>query len=265
MLRLVRDNDVDTAATRQTVAYTGRLACVTHGEFVQLVEKNGALFSLHAGSNTHVIVVGQQDWAINADGTLASPLEQAGPNTLVVSEERFLQAVGVAPADQTTPQLYTATTLSEILNLPRARLRAWVRAGLICPAKSELGIMHFDFRQVSAAKLLWDLSQSGVATSQLRRSLQQLRCWMPDVENPLEQLTVLERNGRLLIRLEKGLAETDGQFHFDFNGEDGDASALKACGSTPVQQQPPRGIIRALNRSVPDISPKRSSPTARPY
>jgi len=30
---------------------------------------------------------------------------------------------------------------------------------------------------------------------------------------------VLERNGRLLVRLEQGLAEPDGQFHFEFTGE----------------------------------------------
>jgi tetratricopeptide (TPR) repeat protein len=225
MLRLVKEDgppDPETAR-QQTVAYTGRLALVTHGEFVKLVEKSGARFSLHAGPHAQVLVVGQQDWAINADGTLASPLREAGPQTLVVSEERFLATLGAA-AEQAEPQLYTAATLAEILSLPRARLRAWVRAGLICPAKAESGVMHFDFRQVSAAKLLWDLSQSGVPTSQLRRSLQQLRAWMPDVEQPLEQLTVLERNGRLLVRMETGLAETDGQFQFEFTGEAVDAS-----------------------------------------
>ena len=227
MLRLAQDHSPSSEHDipgQQTVAYTGRLAFVTHGEFVDLVEQSGAHFDPHAGPNTPIIVVGQQDWAINADGTLAAPLDEAGAQTLVVSEERFLKTLGFEPSDKPEPRLYTSTTLSEILSLPRARLRAWVRAGLICPASTTSGVMHFDFRQVSAAKLLWDLSQSGVATSQLRRSLQQLRTWLPDVEQPLEQLTVLERNGRLLVRLEKGLAEADGQFQFDFTGAADQAS-----------------------------------------
>jgi tetratricopeptide (TPR) repeat protein len=78
------------------------------------------------------------------------------------------------------------------------------------------GVWHFDFRQVSAAKTLCDLARSGVSLGRLRRSLEQLRAWLPEAEVPLQQVSLLE-NGQLLLRLDDGdLAETDGQLRIDF-------------------------------------------------
>jgi tetratricopeptide (TPR) repeat protein len=206
-------------AHEQTVAYTGRLAFLEHDEFVNLVEQTGARFVPRAGEDTTIVVVGQQDWALKPDGTLPPALGLPGPGTMIVSEERFLNVLGIEPEDRRQPQLYTSVTLAQILGVSRARLQAWVKAGLIHPATHDQGLMRFDFRQVSVAKMLWELMQSGVPLAQVRRSLQQLHRWMPDVEQPLEQLSVLEQCGRLLVRLEEGLAEPDGQFHFDFAGE----------------------------------------------
>ena len=105
--------------------------------------------------------------------------------------------------------------------MPPERLRNWVKAGLIQPAQTEHGVPCFDFRQVAAAKSLCDLLSSGVTLGRVRRSLEHLRTWMPDVDQPLQQLAILERLGPLLVRLEQGdLAETaGGQYHFDFTGE----------------------------------------------
>jgi tetratricopeptide (TPR) repeat protein len=213
----------------QTVTYTGRLAFVTHEEFVNLVEQAGAHFVPTAGPSTSAIVVGQQDWALRSDGTLPPALGKPDPRTLVVSEERFLSVLGIEPEDRREPQLYTTATLGELLGISRERLRAWVNAGLIRPARHEQGIMRFDFRQVSIAKMLWEISQAGVPLAQVRRSLQQLRAWMPDVDQPLDQLAVLEQCGRLLVRLEEGLAQPDGQFHFDFTGEPPPEPAPPPC------------------------------------
>ncbi len=134
------------------------------------------------------------------------------------------------PGGDEGQKLYTTRMLSQILQVSEDRLRAWVKAGLIKPAKIDRGVPQFEFRQVAGAKSLCDLLASGVTLGRVRRSLEHLRTWMPDVEQPLEQITVIERSGRLLVRLERGeLAETDGgQYHFDFAGEpDPAASPMK--------------------------------------
>jgi tetratricopeptide (TPR) repeat protein len=85
---------------------------------------------------------------------------------------------------------------------------------------TEHGVSYFDFRQVSAAQTLVELHRSNVTFTQLRKSLEQLKKWLPEAAQPLEQLAVVEEQGKLLVRVgEEDLAETDGQYHFDFTGE----------------------------------------------
>src|SRR6185436_16910603 len=113
--------------------------------------------------------------------------------------------------------LYTTPTLCEVLGVAPGRVRAWVKAGLLSPADSRGGVWHFDFRQASAAKTLCDLARSGVTLARLRRSLEQLRAWLPEAAEPLHQLSLLE-DGQFLVRLEDGeLAEPDGQLRIDFD------------------------------------------------
>src|SRR5581483_12290176 len=115
---------------------------------------------------------------------------------------------------------YSVETLTEILDVSRERLRAWVLAGLIEPARVEHGVMFFEFQQVSAAKQLSELIQCGITVGRLRKSLEQLRVWLPEAQQPLERLSVLQDGGKLLVRLEQGdLSELDGQLRLDFSDE----------------------------------------------
>jgi tetratricopeptide (TPR) repeat protein len=78
------------------------------------------------------------------------------------------------------------------------------------------GVSTFDYTQVVSARTLADLLHAGVNADRLRRSIRQMKSWLGDVQHPLLQLSVLEKNGELLVRLEDGLAEPTGQRHFDF-------------------------------------------------
>jgi tetratricopeptide (TPR) repeat protein len=113
---------------------------------------------------------------------------------------------------------YKLAQVADLLNVPRRRVRAWLNAGLIQPASELHGVPYFDFHQVASAKTLCDLASAGFSTAQMRWGLERLREWIGDDE-PLEQLVMLERNGRLLVRLESGLVEPSGQMHFDFGEE----------------------------------------------
>lgn len=129
---------------------------------------------------------------------------------------------------------YTTAQLCRLLNLPPDRLRRWIRQGLIKPVEASDGVSFFDFQQVTAVKTLAELTQAGVPLAEIRRSLDRLRDWLPgngaEGDDPLANLPVIERDGRLLVRLEEGqLAEPSGQLQLDFVA---DADVPKVvCGS----------------------------------
>lgn len=66
-------------------------------------------------------------------------------------------------------------------------------------------------------RTLCDLTRAGVSIACIRKSLEQLRSFVPDAAEPLQQLAAIEDYGRLLVRMEEGdLSAADGQLHFDF-------------------------------------------------
>lgn len=224
--------DIPSLIRGRYVALVGRPASMTVHEFYELLAANGAKPAMRVARGVSMVVVGQKDWPPTRDGLLPEGLRRVrefGRNEnlklKVVSEEQFLSALGLSEYRKNAERLYTISTLTQILGISADRVRAWAATGLIRPVKVEYGVWWFDFRQVSAAKTLWELVQSGVPMRRLRLSLEQLRKWMPDADEPLEQLAVIEGKRQLLIRLEEGeLLEPDGQLHLDFPSESGEGS-----------------------------------------
>jgi DNA-binding transcriptional MerR regulator len=175
-------------------------------------------------------VVGEGHWPPALAGSPGSRLHvleeldrRVDRGLAVLSEKQFVAALGLdAPCPEPDEQqLFSTARLTELLGVARERVRAWVKAGLLVPTKTEHGVWHFDFRQVAAARTLCDLTAAGVGTERIRRSLALLRKFMPNLEQPLEQLAALDKAGRLLVRLEAGdLSEADGQLHFEFTGDE---------------------------------------------
>jgi tetratricopeptide (TPR) repeat protein len=221
----------------ECVAFTGRLASLTRGEAAALVRDHAGRFVRGVTRHTTMLVVGQEGWPLQKDGRLtrkllrARALDRAGCRIAIVPEQSLLSRLGLERASAAISRLYTIVQLSRILHVPRDRIRAWVRGGLVQPTETVHALPYFEFRQVSSAKTLCELADAGVTLERLRRSLMQLRRWMPDVDQPLAQLAVLQRDGRMLLRLEAGqLAEPTGQLNFDF---DPDRPAVTAISVTP--------------------------------
>lgn len=209
-----------TAATLRSAltggaSYAGQLADLTHDEFVQIVERYGGRYIRFSNHGRFaVIVVGGAGLPVMPTG---EPI--ALPAGRLISEAEFARLLDVAPHSD-DDRLYTVRMLAELMGIPEARINAWVKAGLIKPASADQGVMRFEFRQVAIARTLSELTAGGVSIDRLRRTLRQLQQQMPDLREPLQQLTVLEHNGPLLVRLESGdLAEVTGQLHLEFDGQ----------------------------------------------
>jgi tetratricopeptide (TPR) repeat protein len=211
----------------------GRLASMDAEQFEEVLAKFGATTGTLA--DCAVAVVGEGPWPLAVSGSeddRLSVLERldarARAGLTVLGEREFLAAlgldVGATPGEAESegsqppgPQLFSTARLTELLGVSRERIRGWVKKGLIEPVTTEHGVWQFDFRQVSAARMLCDLAAAGVSPRRIHRALALLRKFMPGLERPLEQLAALDKGGTLLVRLAEGdLSEADGQLHFEF-------------------------------------------------
>jgi tetratricopeptide (TPR) repeat protein len=120
------------------------------------------------------------------------------------------------------------------LKIPGDRVRRWLTAGLIRAVETVDGVSYFDYAQVVSARTLSDLTHAGVSCDRLRQSIEQLRTWMKNVDEPLVQLAVMEQNGELLVRLKDGLADPTGQRRLDFHSVD-ETVSLSQPEATAVQ------------------------------
>ena len=223
------------------VAFTGRLASMTRAEAAALVRRRGGQWVADVSRNTSFLVIGQEGWPIRRDGRLSRKLREARRlqrthPVAIMSEGEFLDRLGLEtpPLDR---QCYSTSRLSELLRVPGSRIRQWVQQGLVHPVQSLGGVHYFDFRQVSWIKTLCDLVEAGAGTGRIRRSLEQLRQWLPDVESCLDRLAVLEKDGRLLVRLDEDrLVEATGQGLFDF-GDDSPPATVQAVRGPQTSEQ----------------------------
>jgi tetratricopeptide (TPR) repeat protein len=219
------------------IAFTGGLASMTRSEGIKLVRLHGGQFTIAVNRRTTMLVVGQDGWPLQADGRLTNKLrkarilQQAGSKIRVTSEDDWLTQLDGHSSRQAIHRLYTMTQLSALLKVRGNQLRRWMAAGLIEAAESTDGVSRFDYSQAVSARGLCRLFSAGVRPARLVRSIRQLASWLPDLERPLHQLAVLERDGELLVRLADGLAEPGGQRCFDFN------SAAEEPSVTPLERR----------------------------
>jgi tetratricopeptide (TPR) repeat protein len=206
------------------VAVTGRLASMTRMQAAELVLAYGGQWLPSVTRHTSMLVVGQDGWPLDQDGRLTRKLQKARflqrtrPLT-ILTETDLLARLGLECSSRGLRRLSTIQ-LSETLGVTGERIRGWVRWGLVQPVETVNGVHYFEFQQARWAKTLCDFAVSGVSADRIRRSLEQLKKWMPNVEGPLAQLAVLEKDGRLVVRLPEGqLAEPTGQGLFDFSDE----------------------------------------------
>jgi len=205
------------------IALTGRFASMSQAELAAVIEEFGGRHVHSPRRDTDWLVVGAEGLPLRKDGRPHTSLEKArtlraaGYRIEIVSEEQFLDRIGLGRPDSRS-RGYTLVQLSRILDVPGRRIRSWVRAGLIEPVERVQRLAFFDFHQVAGAKAIRELAEAGLPLATIRERLEPLRRLLPGIEAPLSQVSILERNPRMLVRLQNGqLSEPSGQLHFDFD------------------------------------------------
>lgn len=205
------------------VVIAGHLASLSRAEAFERIEAAGGRLTEQPSERTVWIVVPGHGLPLGDDGALPRALEdarariEAGQRIDWLGEEDFLERLGLAEPGSSTRRLYTTSQLARILDVPARRLAAWVRAGLIRPARTTRRLAYFEFREVSEARTLARLAARGVTVRRIRASLEALSRWWPGAEASLARLGALEENGHLFVRTPDGdLAEPSGQLRLAF-------------------------------------------------
>jgi tetratricopeptide (TPR) repeat protein len=212
--------ELDSSALRSTVAFTGRLACMTRTEAFEVVRSHGGTPSQTVTRQTKVLVVGELGWPLLDDGRPSNKLSRAGTYGVpVVSERRFLEWIGKAVPDS-WQRTYSADQIAALSKLSKSTVNELVRFGLLDP-KGGL----FGFRDLASARQISKLFAHGIALSEIIRSVKAVRAWLPDAD--LSNLR-LHPAAHHAIEIEQPEGRTDkrGQFVLPVSPLDPDADAL---------------------------------------
>lgn len=200
------------------VAVVGRLAGLGKREVARLLRRHGAAIVDELGPGVDLVVVGEYDLPpIDLAERLESTASGGKPAARVVAESDLWRMLGEAEPAQTGHRLYTPAMLADLLGVTPAIVRSWQRRRLVTPVRIVHRLPYFDFQEVAAAQRLAQMLAAGASPRTIEAQLQALRRWLPNVERPLAQLSVIVDGRAILLRRGGGLLEPGGQYRFDFD------------------------------------------------
>ena len=113
--------------------------------------------------------------------------------------------------------LYTPAMLADLLGIPVQAVRRWYRLGYLKSRRHVKRLPYFDFAEVSVARHLAKMLNSGCSLAGIDRKLNELRQALPDVERPLTDPSVVVTGGQVAARRGAELSEPAGQLLIDFD------------------------------------------------
>jgi len=209
-----------TSPLQRSVAFTGRLASMKREEAFVLVRKQGGTPRRGLTKKTAILVVGELGWPLLPDGKPSKSLSLAKSFGIAVASERqFLEWAGKAiPSDQA--RTYSAAQIASLSGLPREVIDELTAFGLLDGRADRYG-----FRDLTAARQLDELFQSGVRLSTITKSLSAIRKWLPEAALSNLKLYPAAADAILVEQL-KGRTDQTGQFVLPVGEAQEDADAL---------------------------------------
>ena len=172
--------ELDGSALKSSVAFTGRLACMSRAEAFDVVRRRGGTPSPEVTKYTQVLVVGELGWPLLDDGRPSNKLSLATTLGIpIVSERRFLQWIGksASASDQKT---YTADQMASLTKMSIGMIRGLAQLSLLDERDGRFG-----FRDLASARRISKLLNDGVRLSEIIRAVSEIRkCFLTLVCRP---------------------------------------------------------------------------------
>ncbi len=206
------------------VFFFGKLESMSRREAKVLVEQSGGFVTDRFDDTVALVVVGadqvpiefesESDFDLLDEAILQSADQEP---IVIISELQFFQELGLLEPETSCGQLYTAAMLADLLSVPLATIRRWHRRGLIHPIRQIKKLAYFDFQEVSSARRIARLIESGESAETIERKLSRLAKLYPDMQRPLAQLSIIVEGKEVLLRNDRGLVEPGGQLRLNFD------------------------------------------------
>ncbi len=233
---------------------------MTHDEAARLAVEHGGTPHEHVSRQTTLLVVGEEGWPLDDNGEPSVKFQQAerwraeGAQIRFLTETEWLKLLGHPQERDEAHRLYTPAMLSQLLDVSVPVIRGWERAGLIRPVKRVYRLPYFDFQEVTSARKLSDLLQAGVSRKSLEEGLQRLPSVQRGDLRPLEQLEILARHCRVVVRDRHGLVDpARNQRVFDFDG----------CTETPAPETEDETVAEEATPATIRFEPRKEAVEAR--
>lgn len=217
------------------IVICGKLVSMTRADAARIAAASGDELNEHLSRTTNLVVLGGSGPPITSSGRVTAQFARArrllrqGVLLKIVTEEQWLDELGLTREAEGVRGSFTAQQLAATLNVSRSTLDRWIAAGLVRPVAENAGLPLFDFRQVAAARLLADLTAAGIRLNKVQRAVAQLSQWLPGASGPLAGLSFCDDARRLIVRTPDGrAAEPSGQLLIDFEPP-ADAAMLDFC------------------------------------
>ena len=162
--------ELDSSALKSSVAFTGRLACMTRAEAFEVVRKRGGTPSQTVTKRTNLLIVGELGWPLLDDGRPSNKLGRANAYGIpVASERRFLEWIGKTVPD-TVHKTYSVDQIAALSHLSGDMIRELTQFGLLDERSGRFG-----FRDLASARQVAKLLADGVRLSEIIRAVSQIR------------------------------------------------------------------------------------------
>jgi len=134
-------------------------------------------------------------------------------------------------------KLFSLAEVASIVNLPDSRIRSFVRAGCLEPARSERKSLQFTFQDLLLLKTAKTLLDSRIPAKRIARMLASLKRQLPD-EQHLTSVKIYADGRRVVAWDGRARWQPDsGQFLFNFDAKSVVPSAAKSLASKPPKQE----------------------------
>ncbi|KAA1262252.1 Tetratricopeptide repeat protein [Rubripirellula obstinata] len=250
--------DTDTfSGTR--VALLGRFGGMNQREAGNVLRSFGMVVSEPNPNAIDWVVVGADESPLAEADLIRGPIRDAAATGKIeiLHETELWQRLGLVEIQTTHRQYYTPVMLAHLLGVSVRVIRRWHRRGLIKPVQTLHRLQYFDFQEVTTARRLARWIASGANPKVIEQSLVELVEVLPDIQRPLDQLSILVEGKQVLLRGGEGLVETGGQLRFDFDLADDESIYNESAEPTRwpelAQHDPPATLsMFSGNKSSPE-------------